>query len=177
MVKKYGPRVYFVGSNYTFPKESNRHAKNWLNKSNGELVGEAYIPLGLGNFDHIFKDIKAKKPDWIFSTVIVDSDVYLRQQYIKAGFKPDTLPTASLTTSEAEVKAMGFEYGEGHYSVATYFQSLNNPVNNNFIEQFLASPYGESGVTQSNMESTYLSLLFFQKAVEIIVTSEGVAAL
>jgi urea transport system substrate-binding protein len=177
MVKHFGPRAYFVGSNYIWPKESNRNAKNWLAKINGELVGEAYMPLGLGDFDDILADIKNKQPDWIFSTVVGDSDVYFRQQYIKSGLQPDKIPTASLTTSEVEVRAMGYEFGEGHYCSAPYFQSLDNPANKFFVDAFLSSPYGESGVTHANMESTYLSLLFFQKAVEVIVTAEGIKSL
>lgn len=177
MVEQFGPRAYFVGSNYVWPKESNRNARNWLAKVNGELVGEAYMPLGLGHFDDILADIKNKQPDWIFSTVVGDSDVYFRQQYIKAGLTPDKIPTAALTTSEAEVRAMGYEFGDGHYCSAPYFQSLDNPTNKRFVADFLSSPYGESGVTHSNMETTYLSFLFFQKAVEAIVSSEGVSGL
>jgi urea transport system substrate-binding protein len=177
MVENYGPRAYFIGSNYVWPKESNRNARRWLKDAGGELVGEAYMPLGLDHFDPIFRDVKRQHPDWIFSTVIGDSDVYLRQQYIKAGFTPDKLPTASLTTSEMEVKMMGFEYGEGHILSAPYFQSLSNPANERFVERFLDSPYGESGVTHYNMEETYLAFLYFQKAVERIVMAEGPPAL
>ena len=177
MVEHFGPRAYFVGSNYIWPKESNRNAANWLARVDGELVGEAYVPLGLDDFENILADIKKVQPDWIFSTVVGDSDVFFRQQYVQAGLHPDTMPTAALTTSEAEVRAMGYEFGDGHYCSAPYFQSLDNPTNQRFVEDFLSSPYGGSGVTQSNMETTYLSLLFFQKAVEAIVASAGVAAL
>jgi urea transport system substrate-binding protein len=177
MVKRFGPRVYFIGSNYIWPKESNRNARNWLERVNGELVAERYVPLGMGDFEEILADVKAKQPDWIFSTVVGDSDVYFRQKYIQAGFRPDTMPTAALTTSEAEVAAMGAEFGDGHFVSAPYFQSLDSPTNRSFVEEFLDSPYGSSGVTQSNMETTYLSLLFFQKAVEKIVAEEGMAAL
>lgn len=177
MVKRFGPRVYFVGSNYIWPKESNRNAKNWLKPVQGELVGEKYVPLGRSDFQPILSDIKNKKPDWIFSTVVGDSDVFFRQQYIQAGLKPDQMPTAALTTSEAEVRAMGYEFGEGHYCSAPYFQSLDNPTNHQFVSDFLSSPYGESGVTHSNMETTYLAFLFFQKAIERIVATHGVDAL
>ena len=176
MVKNFGPRAYFVGSNYVWPKESNRNAKRWLDKVNGELVGESYIPLGNGNFDPIFKNIKSLNPDWIFSTVVGDSDIYFRKEYIKAGFSPDKLPTASLTTSEMEVKLMGAEYGEGHILSAPYFQSLDNETNHQFVDQFLGSLYGESGVTHYNMEETYLTFLYFKKAVEDIVSNEGESA-
>ena len=156
-----------------WPQESNRNARRWLDKVNGQLVGEAYMPLGFGHFENIFKEIKNKQPDWIFSTVVGDSDLYFRQKYMKAGFTPDQLPTASLTTSEMEVNSMGYEFGEGHILSAPYFQSLDNPTNQKFVNDFLNSPYGESGVTHYNMEETYLAFLCFQKAVEKIVREEG----
>ncbi len=177
MVKHFGPRAYFIGSNYVWPKESNRNAERWLEKADGELTGESYMPLGQGNFGPIFKIIKKLQPDWIFSTVVGDSDIYLRKEYIKAGFSPDTLPTASLTTSEMEVKLMGEEYGEGHILSAPYFQSLNNETNQQFVDQFLASQYGDSGVTHYNMEETYLTFLYFKKAVELLVKAEGEPAI
>ena len=177
MVKHYGPRAYFVGSNYVWPRESNRNAQRWLENAGGSLVGESYMPLSLGDFGPIFNNIKNLAPDWIFSTVVGDSDLYLRKEYIKAGFTPDVLPTASLTTSEMEVKRMGAEYGEGHILSAPYFQSLNNRTNHNFVEQFLASEHGKSGVTHYNMEETYLTFLYFKKAIENLVNEEGETAI
>ena len=177
MVNHYGPRAYFIGSNYVWPRESNRNAQRWLENANGALVGESYMPLGLGNFDEIFKIIKKLQPDWIFSTVVGDSDLYLRKEYIKAGFTPDILPTASLTTSEMEVKLMGAEYGEGHILSAPYFQSLANKTNYRFVDQFLGSDYGTSGVTHYNMEETYLTFLYFKKAIEKLVKEEGDSAI
>ncbi len=177
MVKHYGPRAYFVGSNYVWPKESNRNAQRWLENAGGSLVGESYMPLGLGDFGPIFDNVKNTSPDWIFSTVVGDSDLYLRKEYIKAGFTPDMLPTASLTTSEMEVKRMGAEFGEGHILSAPYFQSLDNSTNHKFVEQFLASEYGESGVTHYNMEETYLTFLYFKKAIENLIEQEGETAI
>ena len=177
MVKNFGPRAYFIGSNYVWPKESNRNAQRWLEKVDGELVGESYMPLGQGNFDPIFNKIKKLQPDWIFSTVVGDSDLYLRKEYINAGFSPDKLPTASLTTSEMEVKLMGAEYGEGHILSAPYFQSLQNETNHQFVDHFLESLYGESGVTHYNMEETYLTFLYFKKAIEVLVKEEGNSAI
>ena len=39
MVKNFGKKVFFVGSNYVWPKESNKNAKVWLKEANGELLG------------------------------------------------------------------------------------------------------------------------------------------
>jgi len=177
MVRNHGKRAYFIGSNYVWAKESNRNASRWLSDIGGELVAERYVPLGSGVLDEIFADIKRQAPDWIFSTVVGDSDIYLRREYARAGFTPDRLPTASLTTSELEVRTLGPEYGEGHLLCAPYFQSLPGETNRRFVESFLASRFGQSGVTHYNMEETYLAFQYFKKAVERLVAEEGFPAL
>lgn len=177
MVRNYGKRAYFIGSNYVWAKESNRNASRWLSDIGGELVAERYVPLGSGLLDEILGDIKRQAPDWIFSTVVGDSDIYLRREYVRAGFTPDRLPTASLTTSELEVRTLGSEYGEGHILCAPYFQSLPSETNRRFVENFLASRFGQSGVTHYNMEETYLAFHYFRKAVERLAAEEGFAAL
>ena len=177
MAENFGPRAFFVGSNYIWPKESNRNANYWLAAAGGEVVAEHYIPLGSNRFDHVFKEIKRLQPDWVFSTVVGDSDIFFRRAYVEAGLTPDTMPTASLTTSEMEIRILGPEYGEGHILSAPYFQSLASSTNRAFVDSFLDSPYGTSGVTHYNMEETYLSFLYFRKAVERLVTTDGEGAI
>jgi urea transport system substrate-binding protein len=177
MVRNFGERAFFIGSNYVWARESNRNAGRWLNDTGGQLVGERYVPLGHGAFEDIFIQIRKQSPDWIFSTIVGDSDLYFRRAYARAGFTPDKLPTASLTTSEIEVKSLGASYGEGHILCAPYFQSLGGGANERFVESFLGSQFGESGVTHYNMEETYLAFLYFKKAVERIVLTYGASEL
>ncbi len=177
MVDRYGKRAFFIGSNYVWARESNRNASRWLVDSGGELVGERYVPLGHAGFDDIFAEIRKQAPDWIFSTIVGDSDLYFRRAYVDAGFAPDKLPTASLTTSEIEVKSLGASYGEGHILCAPYFQSIKGEANRRFVDSFLASRFGESGVTHYNMEESYLAFCYFKKAVEKVVLAYGASEL
>ena len=78
----------------------------------------------------------ARRPDVIFSTVVGDSTVHLYQSYSDAGFDPKTLPIASLTTTEAEIRAMGFDVGEGHITAASYFQNIDSASNASFVSRF-----------------------------------------
>ena len=54
MAENFGPKCYLIGSNYIWPKESNKNAKVWLERSGGEIVGEDYIPLGGSEFTPVF---------------------------------------------------------------------------------------------------------------------------
>src|SRR5437879_781452 len=44
LIKKVGPKFYLIGSNYIYPKETNREVKAYLAKYGGETVAEEYAP-------------------------------------------------------------------------------------------------------------------------------------
>ena len=173
MVEKFGPRVFFVGSNYVWPKESNKNAKIWLEQAGGELLGEEYIPLDSSEFGPVLNKIREMNPDFIFSTVVGASDIAFHRQFKQAGFDAEKMPIASLTTGEIETKAMGAENGAGHFLSAPYFQALDNPTNARFVDGFLSSPYGKNGTTHYNMEETYISAYVFKAALEKAIEQHG----
>ncbi|WP_297780511.1 transporter substrate-binding protein [uncultured Roseovarius sp.] len=173
MVKNFGKRVFFVGSNYVWPKESNKNAKIWLENAGGELLGEEYIPLGDSEFGPVLNKIREAQPDFIFSTVVGASDIAFHRQFKQAGFDAEKMPIASLTTGEIETKAMGAEYGAGHFLSAPYFMALDNPTNEKFVDGFLSSPYGKNGVTHYNMSETYNSAYVFKAAMEKAIAEHG----
>jgi urea transport system substrate-binding protein len=153
MVKNFGKKVYFVGSNYIWPKESNKNAKKWLERAGGELLGEECVELGCSDFTSIFNKIRQTKPDFIFSTVIGDSDIALHKQFKQEGFNVDKMPIAALTTGEIELRAMGAEFGAGHFLSAPHFEALDTPTNKKFVDEYLSSKYGKGGVTHYNMDA------------------------
>jgi len=173
MVENFGPKVYLAGSNYIWPKESNKNAKEWLRRVGGEVVGEDYIPLGSSEFAPVFNKVRQQKPDWIFSTVVGDSDIALHKQFLQEGFKADKMPIAALTTGEIEIRAMGAEAGAGHFLSAPYFQTLDNPTNHRFVDGYLSSQYGGGGVTHYNMEETYLSVYVMKAGIERALAKTG----
>ena len=173
MAKNFGPKCYLIGSNYIWPKESNKNAKVWLERVGGEIVGEDYVPLGSSEFTPVFNKVRQAKPDFIFSTVVGDSDIAMHKQFLQEGFKSDKLPIAALTTGEIEIRAMGAEAGAGHFLSAPYFQTLDNPTNHRFVDGYLSSKYGGGGVTHYNMEETYLSFYVWKYGLERALEQTG----
>lgn len=173
MVKHFGKKVFFVGSNYVWPKESNKDAMVWLKNVDGELVGEEYVPLGGSDFTDVLNKIRAANPNFIFSTVVGASTIAFYKQFKQAGFSSSTMPIASLTTGEIETRAMGAAFGAGHFLSAPYFMALDTPTNHKFVQGFLASPYNHSGVTHYNMEETYNSAYVFKLGLEKAIAQYG----
>jgi ABC-type branched-subunit amino acid transport system substrate-binding protein len=163
----FGKRVYFVGSDYVYPRESNRVMRDLLDRSGGSVVGERYVNMRAGRPDFlpILKDIRQISPDWIFSTVVGDGTAYLYQAYADAGLDPRITPIASLTTTEAEIGAMGFDVGEGHITAAPYFEGVTGEANASFVTRF-KKRFGDECSTNMCIESAYFQIYLFAKALE-----------
>ncbi|PGH56352.1 ABC transporter substrate-binding protein [Azospirillum palustre] len=167
LVKTFGKKFYLIGSNYIYPKEENNVCKILLKELGGEVVGEEYVPLGHSEFGSVLNKFRETKPDVIFSTVVGDSVIALHKQYKAAGFSPDKMPMASLTTSEVEIAAMGGEYAAGHFTSAPYFMGHQSKENEVFVENY-RKRFGKDSVTHFVSEAAYFQMHLFRKAVEKI---------
>jgi hypothetical protein len=139
MTTQFGARVYLVGSDYIYPYESNRIMTDLvLQHPHSATLGEAYVRLDADEHDFapIIADIKARQPDFIFSTVVGDATARFYQMYAQAGLDPRRMPIASLTTSEAEIAQMGVAAALGHYTSAPYFQSIETPSNRQCLARY-----------------------------------------
>jgi branched-chain amino acid transport system substrate-binding protein len=124
MTANFGARVYLIGSDYIYPYESNRIMGELVMQRQGsEKLAERYVALDATekDFAEIMVDVRNKRPDFIFSTVVGDSTAALYRAYADAGFDPKVLPIGSLTTSEAEISQMEKGLATGHYTSAPYF--------------------------------------------------------
>ncbi len=167
LVATYGRRFYFVGSDYVYPRETNKIMRELLHEEGGEVVGASYLPLRAQRTDFlpVMRDIQQLKPDVIFSTVVGESTVHLYQSFIEAGFDSSAMPIASLTTTEAEVKVMGASAAQGHITAAAYFQSLNNETNLDFVDRY-KERFGADEPTNMCVEAAYFQMLIFAQTVE-----------
>jgi len=166
LIKNYGRRFYFVGSDYIYPRESNRLMRELLRSAGGEVVGETYLNLRAkrGDFGPVMRDIRNLMPDVIFSTVVGYGTVYLYQTYAECGLSPRTMPVASLTTTEAEVRAMGHDAAEGHITAASYFQSVGGDRNAAFVARY-KQRHGDDEPTNMCAEAAYFQVHIFSAAL------------
>lgn len=151
----YGKRVYCIGSDYIYPRETHQQVKTYVQEMNGSVVGEQYVPLGQQNFHEVIQDIILKKPDVIFSTIVGKSIISFYQDYHRYGLSPDQIPIFSPITKETEIEGMGAQFAQGHYGAASYFQSINSEPNKQYVRRFLQF-IGKDTVISSVMFNTYL---------------------
>ena len=166
LAQTYGPRFYFVGSDYVYPRESNRVMRELLRRRRCTVAGEAYLDLRSkrNDFGPVMRQIKNSGADVIFSTVVGYSTVYLYQAFVEAGLDVRVTPIASLTTTESEVRAMGFDVAAGHITAAPYFQSVSGERNDHFVKRYKAR-YGEDEPTNMCAEAAYFQVHLFSNAL------------
>ena len=167
LMAAHGSRFYFVGSDYIYPRESNRIMRAIVRGNGGEVVGERYVGLRARRADFlpITREIRDRRPSVIFSTVVGDATSHFYRAYADAGFDPKLMPIASLTTTEAEIRAMGFDVGAGHITAAPYFQGIGGEREASFVSRY-KKRYGNDESTNMCVEAAYFQVHVFAKALE-----------
>jgi urea transport system substrate-binding protein len=160
-----GKKFYLIGSDYIWPRTTNRIARPTIAKAGGTVVGEDYFPLGNVEFSSVINKIKAAKPDVILSTVVGGSNVALYKQLNSVDITGKNQTILALSVTEEEAIGIGRENLVGVYSCMGYFQSVANPQNQKFVAAFKAK-YGADRVVGDTLEAAYTAVYMWKLAVE-----------
>lgn len=168
VVKEKGAKKFFLlGSDYIWPRTSNKIARKHIEKLGLQVVGEEYYPLGHTQFNSVINKIKLKKPDVIYAIVVGGSNVAFYKQLKAAGIdltkeKPLLL---TISVTEDEILGIGGENIDGAYAAMKYFQSLDNPNNEAFVKAF-KERWGKDIVIGDVTQAAYLGPWLWKAAVE-----------
>jgi branched-chain amino acid transport system substrate-binding protein len=155
LIANVGKRFYLVGTRYTFPIESNRVMMTLVSERKGQIVAERYVKLAAQRreLEAIVEDIKLKRPDVVFCTIVGEAVGLFYDLCREAGILSHTV-IASLTITEAEVALMEPGVAEGHLTAATYFQSINSAANKRFVANYRAK-FGVLETINAMAETAY----------------------
>ncbi|OAI51353.1 hypothetical protein AYO44_00655 [Planctomycetaceae bacterium SCGC AG-212-F19] len=156
-------KFFLVGSDYVFPRSANEIIRDELKGRGGQIVGEAYIPLGSTQVRPIVQKIVDAKPDVILNTINGDSNVAFFRELRAAGITPAMVPTISFSIAEQELRSMNTKDMVGDYAAWNYFQSIARPENQQFLKQLLAK-YPTRAATDP-MEAAYIGVRLWAQAV------------
>lgn len=124
----FGRSGYLTGSNYIWGWEMNRLAREVLMRSNGDVLGERYVPIGSIEITRIIEEIADLKPDFVLNQLIgvsqyafLDAMAALRQRdpYFAAG----NCPVLSCNMTECELPSMGAS-AEGAIAAGPWFKGM-----------------------------------------------------
>jgi len=159
---------YLLGSDYIWPRTSNKIARKHIEDKLGlKVSGEEYYPLGHTQFNSVINKIKLRKPDVIFASVVGGCNVAFYKQMKAAGidFTDEKPLLLTISVTEDEIRGIGGENVDGIYASMKYFQSLDNPNNKEFVAAFKEA-YGDDMVIGDVTQAAYLGPWLWKAAVE-----------
>lgn len=170
VLPRFGDTPMLVGSNYIWGWETNRIAREVVERQRGSVLAERFVPLGDIDIGHIIEEIRQKRPSFILNTLIGPSSAALVEAYWELGrddpsFSSEHRPIISCNWTESEIAALG-EKAAGHLTVAPYFQSLGTTANAAFL----------TTVWRLTPELGRVSAFFVQAYAAVHMIARGVAA-
>jgi branched-chain amino acid transport system substrate-binding protein len=160
-------RWHLIGSDYIYPRESNRIMRNVVEDQGGEITAEVYLPYeaNTGEVARAVEAVHLGQPDVVFSTLVGRPAREFYRLYRELGSDPHRTPIASLTMGESEVNAIGPELCEGHLTSSTYFESIATPRNRRFVAAF-RERFGNAATVGVWAEGAYSQVHLFARALQ-----------
>jgi urea transport system substrate-binding protein len=170
-------KFYLLGTDYVFPRTANRILKAYLlsvGVPESDIV-EEYTPFGHADYQTIVGKIKAfgaAGDAAVLSTINGDSNVPFYKEFANQGLTAATVPVMAFSVAEDELRSMETEPLVGHLAAWNYYQSLDSPENEAFVEAFKrfaaakGLPGGRDRVTDDPIEAAYFGVYVWKAAVE-----------
>lgn len=165
--RNYGKRIYMIGSDYIYPRESNRVMRDAIERLGGEVVDEVYVPMDAHGADllrHAEAACKAR-PGAVFSTLVGAAGTRFIQHCIDFGLDGRRTPIASHNMSEGDFLVVGRgERSAGHITSAPYFGSVQRDASRRFVAAYRRR-YGAHAPVSQYADAAYNAVHFFARAL------------
>lgn len=171
MRNKFGPRMFFVGNNYEWPRGSIDAGKLALEKVGGEVVGEEYTSIGVDQetIDRLLDQVEAEMPDVFVPYFAGNDQVLLLTRFTERGLK-DKIAVVMGHYDEMMASQLSPEVRENFYSSNTYFMSIDSEENKNYLTRLANLPDVKgiwpngNGILTNFGEGTYVCVKAFAEA-------------
>jgi len=124
-------RMFLMAPNYQAGKDAIAGVKHSFK---GEVVNEAYTPLGNMDFSAELAQIAAEQPDAVYAFMPGGMGVNLVKQYRQAGL--ENIPFLSAFTVDETTLPAQQDAAVGFYGGANWAPNLDNPLNKEFVAAF-----------------------------------------
>jgi branched-chain amino acid transport system substrate-binding protein len=161
--------IFFIGPDYEMGRSTVSAFKRASTEKGAKDVGEVFAPLDNKDYSPYFGQVRAAKPNVIYTSVAGNDTVRLFSQMEEYGLnKGVTLVGASGTVTSQNMGAIG-KSANGFVTGVGYSPKLDNPANKKFVADFqkaynkLPDLYGAD---------SYGLLYFYKAAVEKAKSTE-----
>lgn len=173
MARRYGLKMFFAGNNYEWPRGSIDAAKRALQRLEGDVVGEEYLPIGasIEEIDRLLAQLARSGAD-VFVPYFAGLDqLSLLTRFAGQGLK-HRMSVVMGHYDEMLASQLPPQVREGLYSSNTYFMSLETSENRQYLKQLARQPGitgiwpRGNGVLTNFGEGAYLCVHAFARAAE-----------
>ncbi|MHA3540728.1 urea ABC transporter substrate-binding protein [Yersinia enterocolitica] len=170
-------RFILLGTDYVYPRTTNKILRAFLHSKGiqDKDIEEVYTPFGYSDYQTIVSNIKKFSADGktaVISTINGDSNVPFYKELANHGIKATDVPVIAFSVGEEELRGIDTKPLVGNLAAWNYFQSVDNPTNKKFVEQWKAYakahklPNADTAVTNDPMEATWVGMHMWAQAVE-----------
>ena len=126
-------RVYLIAPNYQAGKDSLAGFKRYFK---GEVAGEVYTKLGQLDYSAELAEVRAAKPDAVYTFLPGGMGINFIKQFVAAGLNKTTkLIQPGFGTDQDVIRAVG-EPMLGLFDAAHWGMDLDNAANKRFVAEF-----------------------------------------
>jgi urea transport system substrate-binding protein len=172
-------RWVLAGTDYVYPRTTNKILEAYL-KSKGVAPDDIminYTPFGHSDWQTIVADIKkfgsGGKKTAVVSTINGDANVPFYKELGNQGVSAKDIPVVAFSVGEEELAGIDTKPLVGHLAAWNYFQSIKNPLNDEFIAKWKAFTKNPKRVTNDPMEAHVIGFAMWVKAVEKVKTTDA----
>lgn len=161
--EKPGAKVFYLGPDYEMGRSTVAAFKAAAEKAGAKSVGEVFPPLDSKDYSPFFGQLRAARPDVVYTSVAGNDTVRLLTQMSEYGvLKGMTLVSASGTVTSQNVKAIGAA-AEGLVTGVGYSIDVDTPENKKFVAAFNAANKAAPDLYGAD---SYGVIYFYKAAVE-----------
>lgn len=165
-------RWVLEGTDYVYPRTTNRILEAYL-LSKGVAAADIsinYTPFGHSDWQTRVADIKRfgsqGRKTAVVSTVNGDANVPFYKELSAQQISAEDIPVVAFSVGEEELSGLDAAPLVGHLAAWNYFQSVDNPLNSQWISRWHAYTKNDKRTFNDPMEATVLGFQLWVKAVE-----------
>jgi urea transport system substrate-binding protein len=174
-------RWVLAGTDYVYPRTTNKILEAYL-KAKGVAAEDIminYTPFGHSDWQSIVADIKkfgsVGKKTAVVSTINGDANVPFYKELGNQGISAEDIPVVAFSVGEEELSGIDTKPLVGHLAAWNYFMSVDEPVNEAFIDSWIEFIKDDKRVTNDPMEAHYIGFNMWVEAVKKAGTTKPAA--
>ena len=132
-------RLFLIGPDYEMGRSTVAAFKNAASQRDVQVVGELFAPLDSKDYSSYFGQMRAARPDVLYTSTAGNDTVRLITQMAEYGLNRNMVMIGVAgAVTEQNIKAIG-KHAEGFVTGVGYSTEIDNPRNKDFVKDFVAA--------------------------------------